>query len=255
MIKTICGLKIYYEVVGSGAPVLLLHGWANDAETMRPMAGVVKDLGFRVFSIDLPGFGLSDMPEIPWGVDDYVNLVAKLLDELAIEQVSIIAHSFGGRIAIKLGAFHPKLIDKLILVDSAGIKPARSMGYWMTVSFTKLIRGIIRFLPKPIDEFLRLNLLSKMGSRDYRNAGKLRDTFVKVVNEDLRQYLPSLIFPVLLVWGELDGETPLSDGRLMERLIPNSQLEVIQGAGHHCFLENPEAFLKIITPFLVNAGH
>lgn len=89
-----------------------------------------------------------------------------------------------------------------------------------------------------------------MGSRDYRNAGKLRGTFVKVVNEDLRQYLPHIKSPVLLVWGELDRETPVSDGRLMKDLIPHAQLNVIQGAGHHCFLDDPEAFLKIISPFL-----
>ena len=90
-----------------------------------------------------------------------------------------------------------------------------------------------------------------MGSRDYRSAGKLRETFVKVVNEDLRQYLPCIQSPVLLGWGELDRETPVSDGRLMKDLIPEARLEVIQGAGHHCFLDNPEAFLKIIKPFLL----
>ena len=96
MIKSIGGLKVYYEVAGSGEPVLLLHGWANDVETLRPLMRMVKDLGFRVFAVDLPGFGLSDTPQVSWGVDEYVDLVSKLLDELALERVSIIGHSFGG---------------------------------------------------------------------------------------------------------------------------------------------------------------
>ena len=128
MIKFIGRLKIYYEVAGSGEPVLLLHGWANDVETLRPLMGMVKELGFRVYAVDLPGFGLSDMPEGSWGVDEYVNFVRKLLDELALNRVSIVGHSFGGRIAIKLAARDAQRINKMILVDSAGIKPDRSIG-------------------------------------------------------------------------------------------------------------------------------
>ncbi len=250
MIKSIDGLKIYYEMVGSGEPILLLHGWGNDVETMRPVVGMVKDLGFRVYSIDLPGFGLSDTPDGSWGVDEYSNLVLKLLDELNINRVSLLAHSFGGRIAIKLAASQPARIDKLILVDSAGIKPRRSLDYRVKIYSTRLIRKIASVMPEPASKFLYQKLLDKMGSRDYRNAGKLRGTFVKVVNEDLRQYLPSIKSPVLLIWGELDRETPLSDGFLMKNLIPDSQLHVIQGAGHHCFLDNPKIFLKLLTPFL-----
>lgn len=142
MIKLVCRLKIYYEVAGSGEPVLLLHGWANDVETLRPLMGMVKEMGFRVYSVDLPGFGLSDTPEGPWGVDEYVNFVLKLLDELALDRVSIIGHSFGGRIAIKLAANDPIRINKLILVDSAGIKPDRSIGSYVSASSTKLIRKV-----------------------------------------------------------------------------------------------------------------
>jgi pimeloyl-ACP methyl ester carboxylesterase len=251
MIKSIGGLKVYYEVAGSGEPVLLLHGWANDVETLRPLMRMVKDLGFRVFAVDLPGFGLSDTPQGPWGVDEYVNLVSKLLDELALNRVSIIGHSFGGRIAIKLAARDAQRINKMILVDSAGIKPDRSIGSAFSASSTKLLRKVIARLPNSIGKFLKDNLLSKMGSRDYRSAGKLRETFVKVVNEDLRQYLPCIQSPVLLVWGELDRETPVSDGQLMKDLIPGAQLNVIPGAGHHCFLDNPEAFLELISPFLL----
>ncbi len=252
MIKLICGLKIYYEVVGSGEPMLLLHGWANDVETLRPVVGMVKHLGFRVFSVDLPGFGLSDTPEGSWGVDEFADVVLKLLDELSITRVNILAHSFGGRIAIKLAASDPGRIHKLILVDSAGIKPDRSIDYRAKVSLTKFIRKIASVLPESVSKFLFQNLVDKMGSPDYRNAGKLRGTFVKVVNEDLRQYLSAIKSPVLLIWGELDRETPLSDGQLMKNLIPDSQLFIIQGAGHHCFLDNPESFLKIISSYLTN---
>lgn len=252
MIKLICGLKIYYEVVGSGEPMLLLHGWANDVETLRPVVGMVKHLGFRVFSVDLPGFGLSDTPEGSWGVDEFADVVLKLLDELSITRVNILAHSFGGRIAIKLAASDPGRIHKLILVDSAGIKPDRSIDYRAKVSLTKFIRKIASVLPESVSKFLFQNLVDKMGSPDYRNAGKLRGTFVKVVNEDLRQYLSAIKSPVLLIWGELDRETPLSDGQLMKNLIPDLQLFIIQGAGHHCFLDNPKSFLKIISSYLTN---
>jgi pimeloyl-ACP methyl ester carboxylesterase len=254
MIKTICGLKIYYEMVGVGEPVLLLHGWANDVETMRPLAGVLKNQGFRVFSVDLPGFGLSDPPQGSWGVDDYVKTVLEWLDELSLSRVNILAHSFGGRIAIKLAAAHPEKIDKLVLVDSAGIRPDRSFYYSLKTYLVKIVRKIASVLPGKASRFLKQNLIWKMGSPDYRNAGKLQGTFVKVVNEDLRNYLSSIQSPVLLIWGELDRETPVSDGRLMQSLIPDARLKVIQGAGHHCFLDDPGSFEKLILPFFAS-GH
>ena len=244
-------LEIYYEVIGAGNPVLILHGWGNDLETMRPIANLVKELGYKSLSMDLPGFGLSDLPKTSWEVSDYTNLIKIFLEEKGICNITLIAHSFGGRIAIKLAANYPATINKLILIDSAGIKPLRSTDYYLSNYFLKFVRSCTNLLPRRVKEFVNEHIIAKMGSADYRKAGRLRGTFIKVVNEDLRKFLPMIEATCLLVWGELDLETPVGDGKIMNDLISNSKLYIISGAGHHCFIDNFETFSAIITPFLL----
>ena len=78
----------------------------------------------------------------------------------------------------------------------------------------------------------------------------MRGTLVRIVNEDLRSLLPHLDLPVLLIWGDQDTETPIADGRLMERLIPDAGLVVFEGAGHYAYLEQAARFCRIVDVFL-----
>jgi pimeloyl-ACP methyl ester carboxylesterase len=245
------GLKVYYEVVGSGRPVLLLHGWGVDSQSMRPIAHYVHtSLAARAYALDLPGFGLSDTPQAAWDVNDYVQLVVELLDQLHLDTVDLIAHSFGGRVAIKLAAQAPPRVNRLVLVGCAGIRPDRTTAYYVKVAAAKATRRVTRLLPHPLGERIRAAVLSRLGSRDYRTAGKLRGTFVKIINEDLRHCLPRIQAPALLVWGDLDSETPLKDGQLMAELIPQARLVVLPGTGHYCYLDDFPAFSRALASFL-----
>ncbi|MBN2116694.1 MAG: alpha/beta hydrolase [Anaerolineales bacterium] len=251
MIRNIHGIKTYYEVIGDGKPLLVLHGWGNSSDTVRPIAMLAKGCGYRVFSIDLPGFGFSAAPPKDWHVRDYMEFVINFLDEFDLATVDIIAHSFGGRITIMLSALYPGRVGKIALVDSAGIKPRRDWRYYLSVYSYKALKAILRSI---YGEARLERFLSQRGSADFRNAGGLRGTFVKVINEDLTQYLSRIQAPTLLVWGEKDMETPLSDGYKMKELIPNSSLAVIENAGHHCFIDHPDEFNSIITAsFLGNS--
>jgi pimeloyl-ACP methyl ester carboxylesterase len=251
MFINVQGIKVYYEAVGSGTPVLLLHGWGVDSATMRPILTYLKEsIGARAISLDFPGFGLSDHPAEAWNVSKYVTLVLGFLDQLGLVQVDIIAHSFGGRVAIKLAAGYPARVRKLVLVDSAGIRPPRSPAYYLRVYLAKLIRVLADVLPGTAGRLVMGKLLSNQGSNDYRSAGDMRPTFVRIVNEDLRHYLQVIKCPTLLVWGELDADTPLRDARLMENMIPNVCLKVLKGARHFCYLDDFSAFSQAITPFL-----
>ena len=107
-------------------------------------------------------------------------------------------------------------------------------------------------LPDKIRTRLREYIAAKLGSKDFQAAGDLRRTFVKVVNEDLKDYLPRIKSPVLLVWGENDRETPLKDGQLMKELIPDSRLEVIPGGGHFSYMDDQPIFNSILESFLNN---
>ncbi len=251
MFTQIDGLKLYYERLGTGSPLLVLHGWGTDSRSMRRVAEYARDsLNAQAYVLDFPGFGLSDYPLSAWGVDDFAVLTGRFLDRFDIQQTTIIAHSFGGRVAIKLAATQPGRVHRLVLVDSAGIRPRRTLSYHYRVYSAKLARGAVRILPGPVADLISQRIVSQQGSPDYRSAGPMRPTFVKIVNEDLRDCLPVIKAPTLLVWGELDKETPLSDAMLMKEKIPDSRLVVIKGAGHFCYLDDFPAFTGALISFL-----
>ncbi len=251
MITHINGLKVYFEAAGEGHPVVLLHGWGADSSSLRPVLNLLRqELPVRGCALDFPGFGYSDCPQEAWDVSAYTRFLQAFLDDQGYDRVDIIAHSFGGRVAIKLAANLPERVTRLVLVDSAGIRPPRTRKYHFKVFLAKTMKKINQAAPG-VAHLLRLDqLAARQGSSDYQRAGPLRQTFVKVVNEDLRAFLPKLRCPVLLVWGERDDSTPLSDGQLMQRLIPNARLEVLPGAGHFSYAERFPEFSKLLVAFL-----
>ncbi len=251
MIVKVAGIKVYYEAAGEGTPVLLLHGWGTDSGTMRPVLKQIREaLPRRVFALDFPGFGYSDPPPGTWGVRDYTQIVMKFMDGLGMDKADLVAHSFGGRVAIYLASEAPERVGRLALVDSAGIRPERTASYRLRVFLVKSLRRLQKTAPG-LGRFFRLDhLVASQGSEDYRRAGALRATFVKVVNEDLSDRLNLINCPTMLIWGERDDSTPLSDGHRMHALIRGSQLTVIEGAGHFPFLEQPAVFGGHIIPFL-----
>lgn len=249
MFIDINGLKINYEVAGTGNNVVLLHGWGANIKSFEPVHQNLQQW-FTTYSIDLPGFGKSDQPPCPWGVKEYAAAIDNFFSTLNINQPIIIGHSFGGRIAIYLAAQNN--VQKMILVDSAGIKPKRSLKYFLKVYTYKAFKNLLKLpgLNRNKDELLN-NLKKKFGSADYQNvSGVMQQTLIKVVNEDLRHLMPQIKASTLLIWGEKDTATPVSDGQLMEKLIPDAGLVILKNVGHFSYLEKLGDFLAIINNFL-----
>ena len=228
--------------------MLVLHGWGARIETVEP---IVKALSgsLTVCAPDLPGFGESGLPPRPWGVADYAAWAQTLIAAVGLERPSIVAHSNGGRVAIHLAAHHPELVDRMILVDSAGIRPRRTLRYHRRVAVAKLAKHVLRRLGPP-GRRLQQRIAARSASPDYAAAGAMRPTFVKLVNEDLTALLPRIRSSTLLIWGELDAETPLADGQSMERLIPDAGLVVFERAGHFSYLDQPRRFERVAAHFL-----
>ncbi|MCL2471258.1 MAG: alpha/beta hydrolase [Propionibacteriaceae bacterium] len=261
------GVSVHYEVQGSGPAVFLLHGWGSNLTLFDPVAEILATQ-YRVVRLDFPGCGTSSEPSQPWGMDEYVHFTASFISAIcqaessesdesggtSAQPIIVLGHSHGGRVAIRLATDPglPFTVTKMILVDSAGILPQRSLSYHVRVRSYKLGKAVLQWKPVATlfpDALARLQ--STMGSTDYAAASPvMRGSLVKVVNADLQPLLPRVRAETLVVWGELDAETPVSDGRIMEREIPGSGLVVLPGAGHYSFLDQAYTFGKVLESFL-----
>lgn len=249
MFLNINGIKVNYKKQGSGKKVVLLHGWGGCADSFLPVFNYLSQK-FEVYAIDFPGFGESDLPPEPWDITDYNNMLRKFFDLLQIDKAMIIGHSFGGRVAILFSANNPSYVEKIVLVDSAGIIPKRTLKYHISVYKFKLMKKLFVLLGSKGSKEQRLEkFYDKYGSNDYKQAGSLRQTFVKVVNQNLRGYLPQIKAPTLIIWGEDDKDTPLYFGKIMEKEISDAGLVVFKGAGHFSYLDKINDFNIIVSKF------
>lgn len=245
------GLKIAYDVTGSGPALILMHGWGCDHTTVASVAATAATT-HTVYSIDLPGFGSSDEPREPWTPERYAAMLRRFVEAADIERPSLAGHSYGGRVAIVYAAEHPDEVDKLILIDAAGVKPRRGLKYYLKVySFKARRRWLELTLGREKAQARIEEARSRHGSADYRAASPMmRATMSLSVNDDLCRFMPSINAPTLLMWGECDTATPLRDARKMERLIPDAGLVVFPGAGHYSFLDAPGHFAAVLASFL-----
>ncbi len=260
MLADINGCRLYYEVRRNPSPdvpcVLLLHGWGCDHSIFAFIENELANSA-TVITLDFPGHGQSGEPSPPWGVGEYTEQVAALLEQLQLAPVQIISHSFGGRVALKLAATRPELVDKLVITGGAGIKKPeteksrkRTAQYKRYSAFLKQMKAIPPL--KPMVEKLQTKLRNRYGSADYVKLSEgMRKTFVKVISEDLQPLLSEVQASTLLIWGDNDSETPLWMGQTMEREIPDAGLVVFEGGSHYAFLEQIRRFLVIVKQFIV----
>lgn len=253
------GVSVYYRTFGKGKPIIVLHGWGANSDVMLPIATSLK-VKRTFYLIDFPGFGKSPQPNSAWTIGDYTRLVATFIQEVAKGPADIIAHSFGGRIVLKLCSddAYKSLADKVIITGGAGMKPRRPPKFYIKKYIASFLKWPFTLLSEKMEirglEWLRTTWLWKsLGSSDYRTlSGVMREIFVKTVSEYLDSTLPLIQHEVLLLWGSNDDATPLYQAKIMERGISNAGLAVIDNAGHYAFLDRPHQF-KVITETFLNS--
>lgn len=239
---------------GEGEPVLMLHGWGGCIESFTP---VIEELSKyrRVTAIDFPGFGKTPAPDSPLTVYDYADATADFIRNTEPNGTDIICHSFGGRVSILLAAKYPELTRRIVFTDAAGVLPRRGPKYYTKVYTYKLCKKAANnaFLGNVlkavgIDVAKRI---ANSGSHDYKNlSGVMRATFVNIVNEDLKKYLQDIKSPSLMIYGINDTDTPVYMGETMKALIKDSGLVVLPNAGHFSYLDQFDAYMKIVKSFL-----
>lgn len=245
-------LTNYLEDGAAPAPaVLLLHGWGAEVHNFDGLAQGLCGR-FRVLRLDLPGFGGTERPRSAWHIQDYAVYVAAFLQKVGVGELAAVAgHSFGGRVVLKGLAENVIPAKKVILIDSAGLKPARSLRHRAYQGTAKAGRAVLG-LPglSSLAPGLRRRLYESAGSTDYLNSGAMKEIFLNAINEDQTGDAKRVAVPALLIWGAEDTDTPQEDGRTLANLIPTAQLSILAGAGHFAHNDAPDRTLRLIEEFL-----
>lgn len=246
---TIQGIRINYRKGGEGSPMILMHGWGCDSSTLSLFERVGME-HHTVYNLDLPGFGKSQEPTSVWGVEEYAAMLEEFVKQLGIDNPILLGHSYGGRIAIMYASRNA--VNKLVLVDAAGVKPRHGLKYYLKVYSYKAAKRLYPlFVGRKKADKLIEQMRSQRGSSDYVNSSPLmRQVMVKSINNDLRRLMPKITAPTLLLWGEKDTATPMRDARIMAKRIPNSSLVSFPGAGHFCFIDNPYQATAVVRRFI-----
>jgi len=237
-------------------PILILHGWGSSSKSFEEISRFLREKGHQVFTPDLPGFGNERTPDKPWPIDDYVNFVFNFVQAQDVNKFILLGHSFGGRIGIKFAARYPEKLSGLILYAAAGIKPRRTVWHDFLFVLAK-IGGFVFSLPllSNISGVARKALYFLSGSHDYYHTkGVMRETMQNVISEDLRDILPSIAVPTLILWGSKDTITPVRDAAVMKSAIHNAEYVVLEGKGHSAHKEDAQQFAEAVLSFIGKLG-
>ena len=250
------GVEVAYERTGAGAPLVFVHAAAADGRMWQPQLAALAD-EFMVVAWDEPGAGRSSDVPADFGLADYADCLAALIDELAVGPAHVAGLSWGGTVALELYRRRPELVATLILADSyagwkgslpeaevrARIEGLRQMLTAPAGAFDPTLPGL--FAGDPPAEFVPMleAVAADVRPESMRTAAQV------MAEADLRDLLPRIAVPTLLVWGERDARSPVSVARELDQAIPDARLVVIPGAGHMSNLEAPGRFNHVVREF------
>lgn len=254
---TIYGTKIHYVESGTGPVVVLLHGlggntthWAYNINQLAQK--------YRVIVPDQIGFGKSDKPLINYRIGTYVDFLDAFLRELKVERASFVGNSMGGWVAAAYSLAHPLKVERLVLVDAAGLAPAQDFDMSLLMNLNPSTREGMKELVSKVfynklifmsDGFIDASMAARINAGDGYTIRSITESIIR--REDfLDNRLSAIKAPTLIIWGREDGLLPLADGQRFQKGIPNSQLVVIEQCGHGPQIEKASEFNAAVLKFL-----
>lgn len=242
MQEEINDVKLNYILYGEEKKetVVLLHGWGQNIEMMRPIGDRLAR-SFNIVIVDLPGFGKSSEPTKVWTIYDYASCINELLNRLNVKKPILIGHSFGGKIALAYATKYET--SKLVLLASPFRKIMNKDSFK-----TKLLKGLKKI---PLLNKLEGYAKKHMGSVDYRNASPMmRNILVEHVNLSLEEEVKKITCPTLIIWGTNDQAVSIEDGYLLNNLIKGSGIVTYEGCTHYAYLERLGQTISVLYSFL-----
>lgn len=230
--------------------IIILHGWGLTGKRYSGLAKLFKEKNYPVFTPTMPGFGDKKLTKPVMVLSDYVAYIKEFMSKQKIKQAIFVGHSFGGRVAIKFATHCPDMVLKLIIVGSPLIKQSLSIKKKLAKIVAKVGKYSTLFLPGFGKQFLKKVLYFSIGEWDYYHAGDLRETFKKIIAEDLSSLLPKISVPTLLVWGKNEAVVPVKIGREISARIPKAKFIVLPNTTHKLPYENPYVLFASILKFI-----
>jgi pimeloyl-ACP methyl ester carboxylesterase len=221
--------------------ILFLHGYLADSRSFfNQIRFFERD--FEVFAPDLKGFGQNSGMQTPYSLDDYIAEVEEFKYKNSLNSPNVIAHSFGGRIAIKATAKNQNFCNRLVLTGAAGLKPKNTVKKRLKKTAFNILKT-----------FIKKEKLKVFYSKDYLALDSvMKESFKKIIAENLDGYLKDIKNQTLVIFGENDLETPLYMAKRLGNGIEKSRLVVIKDAGHFCFIDKPHEFNLEVKEFLLS---
>lgn len=234
---------LFYQVAGDGPPVVLVHGLSGSGRWWRKN---VQELArrFRVYVVDLPGFGSSRARGPAWVrggqfvLGEAAHVLLHWLDAQRLETFHLIGHSMGGYISADLAAHFPERVERLVLVDAAAV-PIRQPLARSALQLASTVSYLpADFLPVLVSDSLKAGPLT------------LFSAIREILASDITGKLAQIQADLLIVWGEYDTLLPVAMGEELHRRLPSARFEVIRGAGHNPMWDRPEVFNPLVLDFL-----
>ncbi len=226
--------------------ILVLHGWGGSKKSWEEFVGLFDKKKYKLFVPDLPGFGDEPAPDRPWYVHDYAQWVTEYMKKKHLVKPIVVAHSFGGRIAIKMCSKDKNVFSRLFLVGAAGIKrpPKMSVRVLKGVAMVgKFVLGIFKL--RSVQTFFKKVVYKAAGTHDYEKAtGTMKKTFQNVIDEDLKDLLDDIRVKTHVIWGDRDSYVPVADAKIMGKRIKGSTVEIIKHGKHGLHLQMPEVLAE-----------
>lgn len=248
------GLAIRYLIIGHGKPVFFLHGWGGNIDSWNSIISEISEGKFCLIAMDMPGFGESDEPRKPWGVEEYAIFVSEFVQKIYSKyglsgKYKLVVHSFGARVALKmaeLGLMGDA--DYLAVIAGAGVLRPQPKIRRLIYVFVKLVsKSFKRMIPEPIFKLCSKILYKLLGVHDYQNtSGVMRETFKKVIAEDSRQSIALINCTTHIFWGDKDSYVPVDDGRIFNEAIKDSKLTVFNNAKHDIHKSHAKEISRVI---------
>jgi 2-hydroxymuconate-semialdehyde hydrolase len=260
------GADIHYVEKGSGErTIILVHGLGGGAFTFRNNIDVLASQGYKVYAIDLKGFGLSEkVVGSDYSHTEQAKILLDFMEQKDIDRAAVAGHSMGGRVALIAYDLKPQNFENIILIDSAGLENNSPAFYnsLITQPIVDILYYNIFVKGKNFQKFLssafyKSDFVSPEVAGLYLESFKIKDSnksFLFIIKSnnayDIESVLKKVNIPVLIVWGRQDGWISLESAYRFNLLINGSELAIIDNAGHVSMEEQPEAVNKRILEFL-----